>query len=126
MSDMLELVERSVFRIASDVDCGSPDARSSEGAEFLREVWQATLTEIENEGADVNLDAIRDRAEYVVDGAMPVYTHDIWRTYVDLAAYNEDLDGFESSSMTVSAQVALMMIGERVVNLAVDEYADAS
>lgn len=119
---MQELASRSVFCIASDVDCGSPDARSSEGAEFLREVWQATLTEIENEGTDVNLDAIRDRADYIVDPIMPVYTHDMWRTYVDLAAYREDLDGFESSDMTVSAQVALMMIGERVVNLAVNEY----
>jgi hypothetical protein len=49
---------------------------------------------------------------------VPVYTHNLWVTFVDLAAYSEDLSDLVDSVSVEEPeklpQLALYMIGERL------------
>lgn len=115
----------TVWQLAHLADCGSPDDLDSAGAIFLRSVASA---------ADEIIDTYReektpeDRYDYdseihqAADNAPDVYTHQRWLEFVDLAAYQENLDdlGGTSGDMERDAGVALYIIAERLLHALVE------
>jgi hypothetical protein len=84
----------SPYELARIAECASPDAPDSPGARFL--VGIADAVEEAREG-DSDID---DLAHEVADAAVPVYTHRLWMTFVDLGAYDEaDEDGAAVASL---------------------------
>jgi hypothetical protein len=84
----------SPYELARIAECGDPDSQDSPGAQFLLNV--AGAIEEAREG-DFDLD---DLAHEVADAAIPVYTHALWMTFVDLGAYDEaDEDGAAAASL---------------------------
>ena len=114
--------------LASMAGCSSPDNATSPGATFLERVQSATVEAVRwsvehDEGA--TLDGYRDAGTdtEIADGAVPIYAHALWSTFVDLAAYSEDLGdvGGSSGDMEQDARVALYMIAERLVHAILED-----
>jgi hypothetical protein len=98
----------NAYYMASIIDSASPSSLSSPGAELL-DGLRYYILEWLNEN-DEPLDVVQ-----VVDSALPIYNHDIWETFVDLCAYNEDIEECATGDMTQRASFALYLIGERFV-----------
>lgn len=112
----------NAYELASMAHAPSPDSRVSPGAEFLLSVQAAVdvaLTDRKDEDRG-------DLAHEIADDAVPVYTHELWSTFVDLAAYNEDPSdlGYDASDMTRCAQVCLYLIADRLAVALFDESDD--
>src|SRR5690606_2396909 len=86
---------------------------------FLLRVQDSARELVEDAKPDEDLtDAIHERA----DAAVPIYTHDMWATFVDLAAYEEVVTEYGPiEDMGQAAQVALYMIAERLLSTLVEE-----
>lgn len=111
---------RTPWQLARMAGCADPDAVDSPGAAFLQNVASATIEACEYAGA-----WDPDDAHEIADGAVPVYTGEMWRTFVDLAAWVEDLDelGGSTGDMTRDASVALYLIASRLAYAVGDEWA---
>lgn len=86
------------------------DAIGSPGAQFLRNVEDDV-----NDRDEVD----EDTAHEIADANVPVYTHELWQTFVDIAAYNEDvteLAGEVPDDLSKVASIALYMIAERLAS----------
>lgn len=100
----------NAYVLAGMADCASPDTFESMGAQFLTAVAEATVE-------STNYDDDRDDIPWTAaDQCVPVYTYDVWRTFVDLGAWQEDPTGYgaDGSDMEQAAKVCLLMIGERL------------
>jgi hypothetical protein len=116
--------ERTVFTLARMAGCADPDTSTSAGANYLRQIEAATEEAIgwhvdNHEPGDV------DPAE-IADGCVPMPTHEIWATFVDLAAYQEDISeyGYGTSDLEKLASVALYTIGARLAAAIIAEHTD--
>lgn len=91
----------------------SPDSPDSPGAEWLMLVERAA--------GDIERD--EDGISETADAIVPVYTHQRWLVFVDLAAYQEDPSGLgaDTSDMTAAAGVALYMIAERLLTALLED-----
>lgn len=109
----------TVNQLARMADCGYPDSWKSPGAEFLTGIRDDVAEAIEYEGGQE-----RSISE-IADGAVPVYTHEMWQTFVDLQAYREDPSelGFDGEDMVQGAQYCLYMIAERLASALWDDMA---
>lgn len=106
----------TAFRLANMAGCACPDSDTSAGASFL---------------LGIELD-YRERKEYgpvtddvvseIADGAPNVYNYQRWQQFVDLAAWQEDVEDLAGGSedMTTLAGLALYMIAERLVQVLVE------
>lgn len=102
--------------LATDADCASPDNAESAGAEFLVRVRDDTLDLLERDD-DWHRDTIDDDGSVheIADGAPSIYTHTLWKQFVDLAAYFEDPElGEWPDDLNKVAGVALYQIAERL------------
>jgi hypothetical protein len=112
--------DRTAWQLARLADVTDPDSPTSPGAVWLDRV-AGLADDIEpSETSDgYRADAITEAA----DSAVPIYTHERWQVFVDLAAYNEDVTelGAESSDLTACAGIALFMIAERLLTALLDE-----
>ena len=124
--------EHNPFCLASLADCASPDSISSPGAAFLASVARDVAEHVESYVAEgdpgYRLTELReDGSHEIADSAVPVYTHERWQVFVDLAAYNEDASelGATADDLTGAAGVALYMIAERLVHALADELSEA-
>jgi hypothetical protein len=95
-------------------DIAGPDSETSDGAKFLTRVRDAVVEalewKVENDDPDLAHAArvLRDDSHELSDGAVPIYTYQRWLTFVDLAAWQIDIDDYGSSEdMTGQAGVAL-------------------
>jgi len=126
-NDAIESVtERSVYALSSDADCsGSPDSLDSAGADFLDNVRRAALEYFDYKPDADESDAY-DAASEQLDSVVPIYTHTLWTTFVDLGAYQED-DALEVGldDLTRVASYALYLIGERLFVSIIRELAEA-
>lgn len=112
---------RTPWQLARMAGCADPDAIDSPGAAFLRNVESATIEQCEYAGA-----WDPDDAHEIADGAVPVYTGDLWRTFTDLAAWVEDLDeagGSSGGDMSADAALALYLIASRLAYAVGDLWA---
>ena len=98
------------YELANMADCSNPDSQESPGARFLLSVQDDYRERVEDGYYDED-----DSPHEIADGAVPVYTHNLWQTFTDLGAYNEDPSelGVESDDMTSAAGVCLYMIAAR-------------
>jgi hypothetical protein len=125
--------DHSPFLLATLADCYSPDAADSPGAKFLTSVARDVAERFDDpdlspeEQAGIIGNLREDGAHEIADGAVPIYTHDRWLTFVDLGAYNEDVTelGATADDLTGAAGVALYMIAERLVRALAEELSDA-
>lgn len=107
------MADHSPWGLARLAGVASPDTLDSPGA-----IW---LLRVARESVGIAPDAIRITADRLV----PQYTREIWRVFVDLAAYNEnvtDVDG-PITDMTQAAGVALHLIAERLLRVLIEERA---
>ena len=128
-----KLNELTPFSLQYMADCGSPDSATSPGAAWLTRVAASTVEHVEYGVEHVDLpklddDDMRDAVHEIADGAVPIYTHELWSVFVDVAAYHEDISeyGAEGSDLTKSAQVALYMIAERLIGAVLSFIAEAA
>lgn len=98
----------TVWQLARMAGVADPDSWDSAGAKFLVHIETGF---VDAEGLD------DDDVHEIADSYVPVYTHDIWQTFVDLAAYGEDVSewGAFGDDLTRVAAVALYMIAERLL-----------
>jgi hypothetical protein len=125
--------DHNVFQLATLADCASPDSVDSPGARFLariaRDVADRLIDTDEDLGSRYVLDQLTDGdgAHEIADSAVPIYTHERWQVFVDLAAYNEDPAGElgdDGSDLTQTAGVALYIIADRLVGALAQELSD--
>lgn len=122
MSIYDELVgSESVYTLAELADVNAP-LSDSPGGRWLADVWESGL-----EGYDLETSDGRGMAVWeMADGAVPVYTDDLWRVFVDLAAYREDLsDWGPIGDMLEAARMALCQVAERLLNVWLARYVEA-
>lgn len=93
----------------------------SAGARFLRRVEDDVYELMQDDSYDED-----DSPHEIADGAVPIYTHELWKTFVDLAAYQEDPSelGAEPDDMTKCAGVCLYMIADRLARAIAEEQSD--
>ena len=118
--DLQIIRERSARYLAADAGCAYPNGETSPGARFLELVASSLVKAVDwiwtND--DENVTDWHDVAHEVADGCVPIYTHDLWATFADLGAYQEDPTelGFDGSDMEQGARVCLYMIAERLAS----------
>jgi hypothetical protein len=124
LSDAVESIrERVCYDLTDLADCADPDYGDSPGAQYLRAVRDSVLEWWEDERDTSDPD---EASHERVDSLVPIYNHERWTTFVDLAAYHEDLDDFgRPDDMTDAAGVALYLVGRRLFEALAQELADA-
>lgn len=110
------------WALARMAECLDSDTEDSPGAKFLARVRDSVVDDwewlTENDSAPDYFGAVSEIAE----GCVPTYTHDLWATFVDLGAYDEDVtDHGPIESLDQAARVALYLIAERLVYALVEE-----
>lgn len=138
-----EIKTRTAYSLARDADCASPDNSTSVGADFLGKVADSvaelladaespSLHELATEDGHYASDVDDDGSVHeIADAAVPIYTHTLWTTFTDLAAYQEDPSelGYNAASdMGKLAGVCLYIIAQRLaftlIETAMDTYAE--
>lgn len=101
----------NAYQLARLAECPGPDSLTSHGARFLERVQDDYREAVEDERYD------DDTAHEIADGAVPIYTHEMWLTFVDLCAYQEDPSelGYDGSDMDKDGSACLYIIAQRLV-----------
>lgn len=109
-----ELSGYNAHQLAYHADSDSPDSPDSPGAQYLAlvrdSIIEAYRYNVEH-GNTFDSDDIHD----IVDGCVPIYTHNLWQTFTDLGAYNADLDDYRPD-MERYPTVALHVVGETLAH----------
>ena len=119
----------SAYRLSLKADVASPDAVHSHGAQFLTSVRDA-LVEWAEYNRDEAIEALSEKAQDdafdQVDATIPAYTHQLWQTFTDLAAYDDESAGeFDGGTMTEQVSYILVRIAERLFVALAEEYVSA-
>lgn len=114
-------IEEETYYLATRADCGSPDAVDSPGMLMLIEVRDAIIDAVRDGRIVPDVDQVGDADRHdvihsIADGAVSIYTHAKWKQFVDLCAYQEDLDelGGSTGNLDKDADCALFLIAERL------------
>lgn len=127
LQDTIDAIkERSAFWLAGSdqADTYSPDKLDSAGGEFLDSVKRAALESWEYDPTIHEGDVYQVATEQT-DSCVPVYTHSMWATFVDLGAYNEDDATDHGGDMGDMASYALHLIAERLFVRLIEELIEA-
>lgn len=115
----------NAYQLANRANCACPDALDSPGAKFLESVQDGVREAIDDapdaqDAADLDYNG---RLHEIADAAPDVYTYTRWQEFVDLAAWQEDLDeiGGTPDDMTDAAGVCLYLIAARLAHALADE-----
>ena len=108
--------EWTTFRLALEADLASPDAVDSPGALWLNTIREAAVEfyEYNKEDGDEDVD---EGLHLLADGIIPVYTHEVWLVFTDLAVWAEDLLDHSlppGEDMTRRAMMLLYNVAERL------------
>ncbi|ATI19008.1 hypothetical protein KGG85_gp68 [Streptomyces phage Tefunt] len=136
MTPIEKINEYSPDKLARIADCTVPDTNVNEGADFLARVRDSVVGKIEaywsgrpSELADV-VRKYRERIQDKASEAAPdAFADTMWREYVDLRAYQEDLTEFGTptdDTMEGRARLALSSIAHRLASALFDEIEEAS
>lgn len=113
--------QENIQRLAKDAGCCGPDSVTSPGASFLRLVAGDVIERVEymiEQDADLESVDWEDEAHEAADSCVPIYTYEMWKTFVDLCAWQEDINETfpiaDIDGMNDMAQIALFIIGERL------------
>jgi hypothetical protein len=98
-------------------EIASPDALDSPGALFLLGI-QSAVDDYRRYADDPGqqIDDIGDMAHEIADGAVPIYTHERWQVFVELAAYQVDVAEIsaDSDDLTALAGNALYLVARDI------------
>lgn len=126
--DTREIAEMSAYELATIAECYAPNSLDSAGAKFLTNLRDATIESIEGALCDGEEPAavVESAAAFeLTDGAPDVYTHQRWLEFVDLGAWEEEIEiSTDGAEMTALAGAALTQIAERLVRALVDIVQD--
>lgn len=109
----------NAHQLAYHADCHSPDSPDSPGAQYLALV-RDSIVEAYRYTVEHGNTFDRDDLHEVVDGCVPVYTHNLWQTFTDLGAYNVDLDDY-SPDLEHYPAIAVYTVGETLAYSIVDK-----
>ena len=115
------MFDLNAYALANRAGCGCPDSLESPGARWLQQVADAAQ-ELYERGEDE--DTRNDDVFKVADQCVPIYTHEVWSVFVDVQGYLEDVSDYSpdlSEGMEKAAQIALLMIAERLVTVLLEE-----
>lgn len=131
-------LDLSPYRLAEGAQCASPDTSDSDGAVFLKRVqdsanevdFSALVEALQTHNGDASM-AIQEFDETIwesADSDVPIYTHTLWKTFVDLAAYQEDDESGtiahhleNGGSLENVASTALFQIARRLLHSLVED-----
>lgn len=116
---MTQTTTYNAYELARMAECMSPDSLDSPGAQFLLRIQDDY-----NEAVEEDYWNEDETPHEIADNAVPVYTHQMWLTFVDLGAYQEDPSelGYENDDMDKAGSACLYLIAQRLVYaLAKDE-----
>lgn len=109
----------NAHQLAGLADCYSPDSPDSPGAQYLALV-RDSIVEAYRYTVEHGNTFDRDDLHEVVDGCVPVYTHNLWQTFLDLGAYNVDVDDY-SPDLEHYPAIAVYTVGETLAYSIVDK-----
>lgn len=111
-----DMKDASAYILADMAQCETPDAHGSPGAKFLISVRDEVVRAIEDRR--ITLDDFDDHGQShsIADDAPSIYTHERWRQFVDLGAYQEEpeFDDAWPKDLNQAAAVALYQIADRL------------
>lgn len=121
--------------LARTAEISAPGPDEKEGADFLTSLFTDFTYHIENDldvsenedAADLRKDIERIEWHETADAAVPVYTHGKWTTFVQLAAYDEDVSDYVDSRRVTPedcANAALYVVANRLLHALSEELAD--
>jgi hypothetical protein len=121
--------------LARPAQCSKPDNNEKTGADFLTSLFTDFLYIAQNDvavsGGDDAYDIRRslERFEWheTADGAIPVYTHQKWQTFVELGAYDEDVSDLVDHRKVNGedvANAALYIVADRLLRALSEDLAD--
>lgn len=111
----------NVYQLALLAEVASPDAIDSPASQWLEHV-QVVARGLLSENAGLDADEFSDLITEAADESVPVYTHERWEVFVDLAAYQEDVSDFGPiQDMEQGAGVALYLVAERLIRAIVED-----
>jgi hypothetical protein len=124
------------WRLARTADCSCPEGAERAGAAFLDSVFSDFLYTAQNDvaesGGDNAYDIRRSLERFdwneTADGAIPIWTHQKWQTFVEIGAYDEDVSDLVNSRKVTGddcANAALYIIADRLLRALSEELADA-
>lgn len=121
------------YMLAGAAGTPSPDSPTSPGAVFLSRVQTSALETLDYVDLSDFLDdpssAMDEATHEIADGAVPVYTHELWATFVDLGAYGEDISDFVGDDIGSNLErvpgIALYSIARRLAESLFSEACDA-
>jgi len=111
----------TAWQLARMAGCSDPDSDSSPGAQFLNNVESDVRERIgDNDGVWDD-----DYAGEIADSAVPVYTYQMWLTFVDLGAWTEDPSeiGADEQDMDRQGSACLYLIANRLAYALGEEFA---
>lgn len=118
-----DLKDLNAYQLASMAGCQYPDSLESPGAVLLLSV-AADVADRWPDLVDLREDDRRDVAAEIGDQPS-IYTHRKWQEFVDLCAYQEDLDEFGPvDDMEKGASLALYLICERLAVALIEAMGD--
>jgi len=110
------------YELALLASCASPDTPDSAGARFLLSVAAAAHEVAEEYRQNKTPEDEWDYDELfeLADSAVPIYTHELWSVFTELAAYREDPTDLSTwgdlKNLDKVAGVCLYIIAERLVH----------
>jgi hypothetical protein len=116
------MLTHNAYELANMADVSCPDSPESPGAKFLLGVQDDV-----NDSADSLDSDVSDTAHMIADAAVPIYTYEKWQTFVDLAAWQEDMDEFgQPEDMDQASNWALYAIANRLAYALLEELQEQS
>lgn len=105
----------NTYQLARVAKVSGPDSPTSPGAKWLEDVQFATREAIDYAKGEFSDDDVFELA----DSLVPIYTYERWQVFVDLAAWQEDVDdlyiGDRDNDLTTIAGIALYQIASRLI-----------
>ncbi len=114
------MTERTIYTLARMAECYDPDSLTSPGGRWLQIVESAA-----SDLADY--DDQEDGMHEVADSLVPIYAAEVWAVFVDLGAYQQDVDDYGPiTDMEKGAQIALYMIAETLLRAVLEDDAETT
>ena len=117
----------TIFEIFNSIDVApfsavDAEGKLSEGAEYLDTIRTVIIEAVEYATGDITGEIARE--DNYADYALPVYTDDVFNTFISLRAWQEDVDDFlvdhAETGIEGMAKIALWSIGNRLVHVLAD------
>lgn len=111
LNEINELTAYDLARMVDDTGVSTPDSDTSPGAEFLTSIRDAVTEYFDHQPDHVDSDVEWSEE---IDSSVPVYTHQVWKTFIDVTAYQTEWAEEQSELSTQAAMATLAMLAEEL------------